>query len=606
VVLGALLVVTIAFGVRDVLRTSFFPLDRQLLDFRAFYCGGQVVDAGADPSRLEPLGRCEHSHPNRFFARSPRVVLPYVLPGYDSAAFGLLARLPFPLAGRLFTALAIAALVASIALFARTLGVPPLVCAGALCLSAGLPSLILGQLVPFELLTVAATAALLRAKRDRWAGVAASTALAEPHVGAFVVVAVAALVPRARVTLAASCAALVALAIVRTSPASQLAYLTQLLPAHAFAETRAEGQYSLTFALTLLRIGDAAALAVGSAGTIVMLILAVAVAGALAMRRNRAAIAIVPAGCAVVGGTFVHLQQEALAVPAALLLFTTAPARTGRMCAGAGLVLLAIPWAYPCTVKGVLLLTLAACAITLWYVWRGSMRAVIACLAVCCACLAWSENHPPPAFPVPQISAWPPSTPVSREWREVNVSMARVDSFPIGEKLPTWIGLAAMTAAGLTVLRDGRRLRRFIFLEEFAKAFGVRADAVERDLVDLRLRLLDRFGHLFHAFERARKRALHEFGFLFRDVGDLFAGRFRTRANFHGGVQFAEGRFEELRLLLGDRLCAGIRDRRRLGHRIDVALTRFDPRVEIEARKTEAVEDLADSRGGFLRVGRVG
>lgn len=458
IVLTSLLLVGVAVGVRDLLRSDLWPLDRQMLDFRVFYCGGRAVDLGADPYRIEPARSCEHQYPERLLGRSRNLVLPYVLPAYDSIPFGLLAKLPFPAAERVFTILTILALGASAYLIARTLAVPIPVSVAAVALSTGLPSLLLGQLAPLELLALACTAALLQARREVWAGVAASTLLLEPHVGIFVVAAIAALVPGARLSLAACCAALVLASLAYGGPESTLAYFTQALPGHAFAEARAEEQYSLTRALTLMHVPDATALAIGELWTLGMIGLAIAVAGALKSRGERAALAFVPAAFAVIGGTFVHITQEGLAVPAALWLVKSAPTRNSRRLAGAGLVLLAIPWPYPAHVKGLLLLALVTCAMTTSYVFRGALRPVIACVAVCFLCLWWVENHQAIATPVPQVSAWAPAAPISLEWRQAMDSSTLVDAFHVGQKLPTWLGLGAVLCASLSFLPDSRRL----------------------------------------------------------------------------------------------------------------------------------------------------
>ena len=102
IVLTSLVLVGVALGVRDFVRSAVWPLDRQMLDFRVFYCGGRAVDEGADPYRIEPARACEHEYPDRLLGRSRNLVLPYVLPGYDSIPFGLLAELPFPTAKHVF------------------------------------------------------------------------------------------------------------------------------------------------------------------------------------------------------------------------------------------------------------------------------------------------------------------------------------------------------------------------------------------------------------------------------------------------------------------------------------------------------------------------
>ena len=383
-------------------------------------------------------------------ARSPRLLMPFVLPGYDAAPLWLLAKLPFAWAERTYTLLSCAALVAAIVLVAYALQVPLVLAAGTLGLSVGLPSIALGQVAPFELLALAATAAALRAGRDLQAGALAALTLLEPQVGIFVAIAVALLVPRARVTLGLALAGL-AIADALATPGQQLHYLTSVLPQQASAQVRAPDQYSLTFLLAMLGVGDRAALALSAISSVALLAAGIVFAQRWLRAGERAGIVFAPAACAVVGGSYLHITQIALALPAALLLLrTAAPGRTMRALAGAALVLLAVPWPYPAIVKNVLVLSLVSCAIALWFATGGSLRLTVAGVCACLAVLVWAENHATGPLPPPLVRESPAGSSYETRWRDAIGDQQGVDAFRLAEKVPTWLGLLALlTASGL-------------------------------------------------------------------------------------------------------------------------------------------------------------
>ncbi|HEX3467017.1 MAG TPA: glycosyltransferase 87 family protein, partial [Candidatus Elarobacter sp.] len=275
-------------GARDLSRSWFFPLERSQLDLRVLYCGGRAANAGANPYALEPIRTCEHEFPTRLMIASPNLAFPFTLPGYDLGPIELLARLPLGAASTMFVALTLLALAGAIVLVSRTLGMAWWIPAAALTLSVGFTSLPLGQPGALELLALAATGWALASGRDRWAGILAVLTLFEPHVGGFVVVAVAVLVPRARLALAIGCAVLIALALTWSTFATQIAYLTVFVPGQAASEVHSPEQYGLTYLLALLGVSDGIALAIGSAWTLAMLIAAVPLARACSARGGRA------------------------------------------------------------------------------------------------------------------------------------------------------------------------------------------------------------------------------------------------------------------------------------------------------------------------------
>jgi hypothetical protein len=456
VALIAVLLAGLAIGARDVSRSWFFPLERQQIDLRVLYCAGRAALAGANPYALEPIRTCEHLYTTRLLERSPHLTLPFTLPGYDLPLVDVLARLPLDTASSLFTIMCVLTLGVSIVLVARATGVGFAFAAAALLLSIGFPTLPVGQLATFELVTLAATGWALAARRERWAGVFAASTLFEPHIGGFVVIAVAVLVPRARVALAVACVGLVVLAFSWSSPAQQLAYVTVFLPGQALGDLHSPQQYGLSYALTLLGVPDGAALLAGSVWTVLMLVVSIPIARACAARGQRAAIAFVPAACAVIGGTYMHVTQEALAVPAALALLRVAPNRTATALAATSVVLLAVPWPFPAGTKQLLVLSLVCVAVTTWYAGAGALRTVILAVAASWAALLVAENHLPPAIRVPVVANYPADTPIGVEYRAAIEQTARLEPYDVAVKVPTWCGLIALLGAGAALFRRER------------------------------------------------------------------------------------------------------------------------------------------------------
>ena len=270
-------------------------------------------------------------------------------------------------------------------------------------------------------------------------------------------IAVALLVPRARVTLGLALAGL-AIADALATPGQQLHYLTSVLPQQASAQVRAPDQYSLTFLLAMLGVGDRAALALSAISSVALLAAGIVFAQRWLRAGERAGIVFAPAACAVIGGSYLHITQIALALPAALLLLrpapartpTTAPARTMRALAGAALVLLAVPWPYPAIVKNVLVLSLVSCAIALWFATGGSLRLTVAGVCACLAVLVWAENHAPGPLPPPLVRESPAGSSYETRWRDAIGDQQGVDAFRLAEKVPTWLALLALlTASGL-------------------------------------------------------------------------------------------------------------------------------------------------------------
>jgi len=144
-------------------------------------------------------------------------------------------------------------------------------------------------------------------------------ALVEPHAAATAIVATFLVAPRTRVPLAIGVAVLVAASVAAFGPDLWRMYATTL-PIHAAAEVRQPYQYSTTWLAHAL--GASASLA-PRIGALWYALTALAAITAVALHRERAvrtgAAVLLPATCAVLGGTFVHVPQIVVALVPALV-----------------------------------------------------------------------------------------------------------------------------------------------------------------------------------------------------------------------------------------------------------------------------------------------
>jgi hypothetical protein len=324
----------------------------QFLDLRAFYCAGQAQLSGADPYREHPLRECERT------VSAPGLppvdygaTLPVPFPGFVLMLFAALARLPFGWVFLIWQSAACAALGLAVVLAARTTRTSLTANAIVLGFPAVILALQLGQVTPFVLLAVAGCATLLQSGRPRLAALAALGALLDPHVGLALELGLFVCVPQARGVLIAGTAVLVVLGSAVSGPAREWEYLHLVLPAHALANLTEARQFSTSNFAFEAGMPAQLALTFGSVWYVGMLVAGVIVALRLRARLGSAAIAYIPAAFAVFGGTHVHLQQLAVAIPAFMLLSCAAAGKRHDVYTVVTFVA-AVPWLYIAPVPG--------------------------------------------------------------------------------------------------------------------------------------------------------------------------------------------------------------------------------------------------------------
>ncbi len=312
-------------------------------DFRAFYCAGDAIAQRANPYLEEPLHSCEErSHPPARPANFPSVTLPAPLPPGILVAFVPLARLPFAVACTVYGLLLIAAMIATVRLYARATGVSSVLLNLAFAAITATQMYFLGQPEPLVLLALAAAAVLVQ--RQRWvaASACAVAACIEPHLALPVLLAMLVALPRTRLPIILFSALLAVAGIAGVGLATSISYVLDVIPAHAFSNAY-EWQFSLTSILTSAGVGASAAVRLGEAMYAGMTALGIAVAWRMQRASgNRAALVLLPPAFAVFGGVHIHFAQLAVAFPAFLMVYARYPRQ--RNLAATAVTLVMIPW----------------------------------------------------------------------------------------------------------------------------------------------------------------------------------------------------------------------------------------------------------------------
>jgi len=340
---GALAFAAFAILWAFVNRGAFNPSAFQY-DFVAFYCASSVALDGADPYRTEPLRACEHRVGHAFRPDS-KLVVPAPVPGYGLALIAPLAKLPFPIAAILWTALLVGAYVVSVITLVRLTGLSPPLVAAATALSVGYLSIELGQLVPIAI--AALCLAGLALERERWRSAAACCALAaiEPQLALPAIAALFLMRAASRIPLTVAFAALGAASLALLGVARNVEYLTSVVHAQVASEITRADQISLAAVAYRLGMSVDSAAAWGTFTYFAALAAGVWLGVVAARRMNSpAALVLIPPAIALLGAPYVHTHHLAAAIPAALLLAGRSQA---KLPAALAAFLLCVPWITP-------------------------------------------------------------------------------------------------------------------------------------------------------------------------------------------------------------------------------------------------------------------
>ena len=314
-----------------------------MVDFRAYYCASSALVQHRSPYTVESLHDCESRYAPPFYRAPAHVSVPAPYPPYALAVVAPLTFLPFGVATAVWwLVLATSVYVAawSLAKLTRRPFIVPWAC---LALSLGLTSIPSGNMLPVGV--AALVFAALCAQRGRFTGaaVAITVSMIEPHVALPAAVAAFLCYPQIRALLPLLFALLGAVSFVSGGFAHNVAYFTSVIPAHALSEVSRDNQYSLSTVVAALGVPDVQAVLAGSVSYVIAVVAGILVAMRLARDYCDPALALlVPPAFALLGGSFVHLTELAVAVPACLLLLVRAKAH--RRWILVALILVAVPW----------------------------------------------------------------------------------------------------------------------------------------------------------------------------------------------------------------------------------------------------------------------
>lgn len=441
ILLVAVLALLGVAALRDLARLGDASPLHRLYDFQDFYCAGAALDARADPYRYEPLHRCEHAvNTTPAYRNDPNRIVPAPAPPYVLPVFAPVSRLDFGAARIVMASAILAAFLLAVAGLTLA-GVPLDIAALAFAFPAGYLLLDAGQIVPFALAALVWCGVALRRGNDVLAGVLGALVLIEPHLGLPVVAALLVSVPRSRIAVVVSAICLGAIGELAVGSATFFEYLSRVLPAQAAAETSYLYQYSLTYLLATAHVPARLALTLGELSYMLTAVLGIVWGRRLARSLGqRSLLVFVPAATILLGGSYMHMIDIAMAIPAAAVLALSLPQRS-RTVAAVSLVLLSVPWIAVWITKKLFLATLFVVAVL--SVRLLGWAAAFAIFCVVAAVIYGFELRPPAGF----VATTPPAAPddlAQTAWAAYAAQL-RSDTWAwLAIKVPTWCALAGL------------------------------------------------------------------------------------------------------------------------------------------------------------------
>ena len=407
-------------------------------DFRAFYCAGASVNHGIDPYRLEFLQKCEGNYGT----------IPAPLPGYDLFLSSLLAHLPYSFAVVIDLALLTVAYGLTIFLLHKTTGVSLFIIGTVLYLSSFMLGIQSGQIVSFVLLFLSFAMYFVQKECYWLSGLFLLGTLIEPHLGIGCVIASFLFLDRTRFVLGFGLFGLLALSFFTIGKDVSIEYIISVLPKHAMSEIHQNGQLSLTHILFLLGWDDRTSLFFGSVSYIFMLFFGISVSSWLFKKTgDRTFILVIPIAMSVIAGSYIHVIQMAVAIPAILLFYKYSKNEVSFL-SGLSLVLLAIPWEEIHVLNNQVILVGAVVAIAIKLVFLQNLKISIligSFVSIVLLCISPLLNDSMIFDAARSFHSTVSSTGfVDDEWRQyVEVIFTHNSVIHILLAIPTWIGLIA-------------------------------------------------------------------------------------------------------------------------------------------------------------------
>jgi hypothetical protein len=425
-----------------------------MVDFRAYYCAASAQSHHANPYFAAPLRACQSAPAPPFF-RASKVTVPAPYPPYVLAALYPLTLLPFTTAAIVWWGILICCLIGAAYALARIVRQPFLVGWAVLVLSLGLTALSSGNAVIVGVASLVVCALCLQLGYLHAAALALVVAAIEPQLALPAAIAVFVRFPALRLVLLMLAALLAVGSLASAGLAGTLAYFTSVLPAHALSEVSRDNQYSLSTIVSAAGVGDARAVMLGGISYVIAAALGIVVGIRLAREHFDPAFAVfVPAAISLLGGSFVHTGEIAIAAPAALLLFVRGARQSGL--ALAIVVLLAVPWMMA-TSAAAFAAPFFPAAYLVYVLTAGNRTAALA--AALATLVAIVGLFAVAAHPVPHSATHA----VARPFIDPRLAEAGWRNFVLGNstnrlamwllRLPTWIGLIGLLGCALAAVR---------------------------------------------------------------------------------------------------------------------------------------------------------
>lgn len=427
-----------------------------MVDFRAYYCAATSVVRHDNPYFVTSLHPCEAKPSAPFYHAAPKVTVPAPYPPYVLILIYPLTLLPFAAAAIVWWIILYGCTILAAWALSRIARQPFLVGWAALSLSLGLATLNSGNIVSVSVGALLVAALCAQLGQLQVMAFAIAVAMVEPQLALPAALAAFVRFPNIRLTLVLLFAILGVGSLAASGLARNIAYFTTVLPAHALSEVSRDNQYSLSTVVSALGIPDLQAVALGGLSYIIASVLGIVVGVRLARDYLDPAFALlVPPAFSLLGGSFVHTGEIAIAVPAALLFLVRTQNQRGIFLAI--LVLLAVPWMLATSLS--LLLAPAFPVAYLIYSFAGRDRslALAGALAsfIAIAGLFFFALHSPP-HPGASAAWHPPIDPRLAEasWRTLVLgnSTNRLATWLL--RLPTWIGLIAFAGSAIAIMRS--------------------------------------------------------------------------------------------------------------------------------------------------------
>ena len=430
-----------------------------MVDFRAYYCAALSQREGRDPYLVEPLHTCETATPFPFYRASARVTVPAPYPPYALALLAPLTFAPFRVAVLLWCLLLAACVAAAAWSLSRIIGQPFSVGWAAFALALGLTSFPGGNAMPVAVAMITLAALFQERGKTVAASVCIALAMIEPNVALPGALGLFVAARTSRVPLILAAALLGALSLFTGGLSLNLQYVQTVLPAHALSEVSRDNQYSLSTVVAAFGTPDRAAAAIGALSYAILLSVGVIIGNRLSRRYASPAFAIaIPTAFALIGGSFVHTEAIAAAVPGSMMLLRRTPAP--RIWTLGGALLVSVPWMFATSAALFLapIVPVAFLARTVWpdrrALWLFSAVATFAIILALFivsglphAALPQAHHNRPAIDPRFAESAW-------RDF-VLNDSTNRLATWLL--RFPTWIGLIIVASAAVWLSRGTDR-----------------------------------------------------------------------------------------------------------------------------------------------------